>query len=142
MTSLYHDHDALDTLGQRFISTFLPIVGTFGLFSQHHGRAMGEEMYWCEAYHCESEVHTKENSNLPILSDLQNHFCKNCHQGPIAGTILPCAHRNPILAPVFRLELPYGRSEVTPHIPKAPCGGIRGCVIPRKLSCTLYPSWG
>jgi hypothetical protein len=37
-------------LSQSFVATFLPVAGGFRLFSQHHGRAMGEEMHRCKGY--------------------------------------------------------------------------------------------
>lgn len=48
--STYHDDNPLDVSGQCLVTTFFPVIGTRGLFSQHHGRAMGEEVYWREAY--------------------------------------------------------------------------------------------
>jgi hypothetical protein len=44
----YHNDDTLDLSGEGFITALLPVIGALGLFSQHHGRAMGEEVYWCE----------------------------------------------------------------------------------------------
>lgn len=35
-------------MGQSLIAAFLPVLGGLGFFPQHHGRAVGKEMHWCE----------------------------------------------------------------------------------------------
>jgi hypothetical protein len=45
-----HNDNTLDVPGKGFFATLLPVIGALGLLSQHHGRAMGEKMYWCETF--------------------------------------------------------------------------------------------
>lgn len=51
----YHHDDSFDAVCKSFIATFLPIVGGLRRFTEHHGRAMGEEVDWCEGHiwHCQ-----------------------------------------------------------------------------------------
>lgn len=45
----HHHHNALDAVRQRFITARLPVVRRLGLFAEHHGRAMAEEVNRCQS---------------------------------------------------------------------------------------------
>jgi hypothetical protein len=66
----YHNDNALDATLQGFISTFFPVVCTLRLFSQHHGRAMGEEVNGCEAYILLGSIKASpmKNADIPIVN--------------------------------------------------------------------------
>ena len=40
-----HHDDALESVREGLIAAGFPVVGRVGLLAQHHGRAMGEEVY-------------------------------------------------------------------------------------------------
>lgn len=42
----YHHDNTLNIVGQGLVTSLLPVIGSLGVFSQHHGRAMGEEVNW------------------------------------------------------------------------------------------------
>ena len=43
-TGKYHHHDMLDAVSQGFVAAAFPVPRRGAFLSQHHGRAMGEEM--------------------------------------------------------------------------------------------------